>query len=216
MQRSCRSVDEPDEHCELWGGKLYAQGFWGLYGTLQLTDPAGALLGALAPALATVVKPTDQVVVSGHSLGAALATYLTLDLARGPLGARVSGCFFASPHPGNAVFAMVFDQAVGSYQVYNYILDIVPRVPPREAGYVSLPKQKVIQPATAQADIRFDIGCNHHVVCYLAMLDYAQTMQAITPPPAGEEGSVTCIKGPNTGRETVAKSMIARIVEVTG
>jgi hypothetical protein len=88
----------------------------------------------------------------------------------------------------------------------------VPRVPPRQAGYVSLPKPKVIQPATAQADIRFDIGCNHHIVCYLAMLDYAQTMAAITPVPAGEEGNVTCIKGPNTGQESVAKSMIGRIL----
>jgi triacylglycerol lipase len=192
------------------------QGFWGIYGTLQLADPAGSLLGSLASALPTLLKPTDQVVVAGHSLGAALATYLTLDLVRGPIGGRVSGCFFASPHPGNAAFATLFDQTVNSYQVYNYIFDIVPRVPPRQAGYVSLPKLKVIQPGAAQADIRFDVGCNHHIVCYLAMLDYAQTMTAINPVPAGEEGSVTCIKGPNNGQETVAKSMIGRILEVAG
>jgi triacylglycerol lipase len=195
---------------------LVEQGFWGIYGTLQLADPAGALLGSLASALPALLKPTDHVVVAGHSLGATLATYLTLDLVRGPFPGLVSGCFFASPHPGNAAFATLFDQTVKGYQVYNYIFDIVPRVPPRAAGYVSLRKLKVIQPATAQADIRFEVGCNHHIVCYLAMLDYAQTMAELNPVPAGEEGSVTCIKGPNNGQETVAKSMIDRILEVAG
>jgi hypothetical protein len=195
---------------------LVEQGFWGIYSTLQLADPAGALLGSLAGALPTLLTPADQVVAAGHSLGAALATYLTIDLVRGPLSNRVSGCFFASPHPGNGAFATLFDQIVKGYRVFNYILDIVPRVPPSEAGYASLPKLKVIQPATAQADIRFDVGCNHHIVCYLAMLDYGQTMAAINPVPAGEEGSVTCIKGPNNGQETVAKSIIGRILEVAG
>jgi triacylglycerol lipase len=195
---------------------LVEQGFWGIYGTLQLADPAGALLGSLASALPALLKPADQVVIAGHSLGAPLATYLILDLVRGPFGGQVSGCLFASPHPGNAAFAALFDQTVKDYHVYNYILDIVPRVPPRQAGYVSLPNLTVIQPATAQADIRFDVGCNHHIVCYLAMLDYGQTMVAINPVPAGEEGSVTCIKGPNNGQETVAKSMIGRILEVAG
>jgi triacylglycerol lipase len=192
------------------------QGFWGVYCTLQLADPAGALLGSLASALLTLLKPTDHVIVAGHSLGATLATYLALDLARGPFAGQVSSCFFASPHPGNASFAALFDQTVGNYQVYNYLLDIVPRVPPGEAGYVSLRKLKVIQPASAQADIRFDISCNHHIVCYLAMLDYTQTMAELVPVPAGEEDSVTCIKGPNNGQETIAKSMISRVLQVAG
>jgi triacylglycerol lipase len=204
-------------HVPLLGGDptpLVEQGFWGLYSTLQLADPAGAMLGSLAAALPALLKPADQVVVAGHSLGAALATYLTLDLARGPLAERISGCFFASPHPGNGAFATLFDLSVKDYKVFNYLLDIVPRVPPSQAGYVPLQKLKVIQPATAQVDIRFGLGCNHHIVCYLAMLDFAQTMSAINPVPAGEEDSVTCIKGANTGQETVAKSMIGRILEV--
>src|SRR3954447_22018527 len=58
----------------------------------------------------------------------------------------------------------------------------------------------------AQADIKLGIGCSHHIVCYLAMLDYAATMQALNPVPAGEEGSVTCIRGPRTpGKPSVAQ-----------
>ena len=198
----------PDAQVEL--------GFWGIYRTLALTDTGGAPLGAVADALPAILGPADAVVVSGHSLGAPLATYLTLDLARGHLGQRVSGCYFASPHPGDQAFATLFDRIVTNYTVYNYLLDLVPRVPPTEIGYRSLPKRQVIEPATAQADIRFDIGCNHHVVCYLAMLDFAATMHAITPVPAGEEGSARCIRGPQSGRPSLAKSLVNRIVEVAG
>ena len=190
------------------------QGFWGIYSSLQLTNPAGTPLGELAGALPTIIGPGEDVVVAGHSLGSPLATYLTLDLARGPLGQRVSGCYFASPHPGNAAFATFFDQTVRDYMVYNYLLDIVPTVPPTQIGYSALPKVQVIQPATAQADIRLGLGCSHHVVCYLAMLDYNATIEAITPVPAGEELSAACIKGPQTGQPSVAKSLVDRIIQV--
>jgi len=113
-------------------------------------------------------------------------------------------------------FVTLFDQIVTDYTVYNYLLDLVPRVPPTEIGYRSLPKRQVIQPATAQADIRFGIGCNHHIVCYLAMLDFVATMHAITPVPAGEEGSAKCIRGPQTDKPSLAKSLVDRIVEVAG
>jgi hypothetical protein len=197
-------------------GESVEQGFWGIYASLMMTDINGAAIGPLAEKFPTIVGPGDTVVVAGHSLGAPLATYLTLDLARGPLGQRVTGCYFASPHPGNQAFAALFDKVVSDYVVYNYLLDVVPRVPPIEIGYCSLPKRRVISPDTAQAEIKFGIGCNHHVVCYLAMLDYNTTIQAITPVPAGEEGSAKCIRGPQTGQPTLAKSLVNRIVVVAG
>jgi hypothetical protein len=42
-------------------------------------------------------------------------------------------------------------------------------------GYCPLPRRTVIQPATAEASIRVDSACNHHVICYCAMLDYEGT-----------------------------------------
>jgi len=193
------------------------QGFWGIYRSLVLTDIRGGVIGSVAESVPTILGADDTVVVAGHSLGAPLATYLTVDLVRGPLGKRVSGCYFASPHPGDQSFATLFDQFVGNdYVVYNYLLDVVPRVPPTEFGYCSLSKRRVIQPDSAQADIRFSIGCNHHIICYLAMLDYASTKPFIASPPAGEEDSAKCIRGPNTGQPTLAKSLVSRIVEVAG
>ena len=64
---------------------LVEQGFWTLYASMQLISPTGAALGALAPAITNTAGSTGMVTVVGHSLGAALATYLTLDLARGGL-----------------------------------------------------------------------------------------------------------------------------------
>jgi len=58
---------------------LVEQGFWTLYASMQLIGPTGAALGALAPAITNAAGSTGMVTVVGHSLGAALATYLTLD-----------------------------------------------------------------------------------------------------------------------------------------
>jgi hypothetical protein len=66
---------------------LVEQGFWTLYASMQLIGPTGAALGALAPAITNAAGSTGMVTVVGHSFGPALATYLTLDLARGGLGA---------------------------------------------------------------------------------------------------------------------------------
>ena len=187
---------------------LVEQGFWTLYASMQLISPTGAALGALAPAITNTAGSTGMVTLVGHSLGAALATYLTLDLARGGLGARVSACLFASPQTGNQAFVTLFDQTIGDYRLFNYILDLVPRVP-LGLGYMPLPRRTVLQPATAEANIRVSISCNHHVICYCAMLDYEGTMQATTPVPAGEGDSAACILGPQTGKLSLAEQLVS-------
>lgn len=188
-------------------------GFWGVYASMRLVDPNGAALGVLAPAVVALAGAAGPVTIVGHSLGSALATYLTLDLARVGLGARVSACLFASPHTGNQAFVTLFDQTIADYRLFNYILDIVPRVPPG-LGYVPLPRRTVIQPAGAEAVIRVNIGCNHHVICYCAMLDYEETKKATTPVPPGEEDSAACILGPETGRPSIAKELLSALAGV--
>ena len=97
--------------------------------------------------------------------------------------------------------------------MFNYILDLVPRVP-LGLGYMPLPRKTVLQPATAEANIRVSIGCNHHVICYCAMLDYEGTIQATTPVPAGEEGSAACILGPQTGKLSLAEQLVSDLAGV--
>ena len=130
------------------------QGFWTLYQTMELTDTAGTVIGDAASQITALAGAAQNVMVIGHSLGSALATYLALDLARGTLGGRVSACLFASPHTGNKAFTDLFDQTVNEYRLFNYILDIVPRVP-LGPDYVALPRRTVIQPSTAEASPHF-------------------------------------------------------------
>jgi hypothetical protein len=82
--------------------------------------------------------------------------------------------------------------AVTEYRLVNYLLDIVTHVP--GLGYATVPKATVIQPATAQAAIRLDIFCNHHVLCYCAMIDYADAMAA--PTTAQDASCKACIGPP--------------------
>lgn len=60
---------------------------------------------------------------------------------------------------------------------------------------------------TAEASIRFSVFCNHHVVCYCPMLDYAANM---TDPDvlvtADDKACAACVLGPETGGTTTAKS----------
>jgi len=195
-------------------GVKVEQGFWSIFDTMTLTTLVGTELGRLSAAITTAVqsKPDiTEVSIVGHSLGGPLAAYLALELARGPIGNGVSGCFFASPRPGNQAFADFFDRTVARYRVFDYILDVVPHVL-IGPDYASLPRLTLLRPSSAEASIKLEFGCNHHVVCYCAMLDYEDTVAVLTPQaPPGEKESATCILGPEVGRASMAKLLLTHI-----
>lgn len=173
-------------------GGLVESGFWDIYASMEYRPAAGQPLGA-AQGLAAAVE-SGELIVLGHSLGSALATYLTFDLAAPALlGDRVQSVLFASPRPGNADFAKTFDQRVKAYQLYNYELDVVPRVP-RGVDYTDLPRVKWIGIQAAMAKISFDLACHHHLVCYLSMLNYS--LLDWRKLPTIDQSCATCIKGP--------------------
>lgn len=174
-------------------GGMVEQGFWSLYQTLRLRT-AGQM-GDLVAGITAAVGSAGTLMVVAHSLGSALATYLTMDLADpARLGSRVSACLFASPQTGDSAFVERFDRSVANYRLYNYELDVVPRVP-RGLGYATLPKATWISPFESQAAIRFDLGCHHHVICYCAMLDY--TLLDWTKVPQQDQPCAACIRGPH-------------------
>lgn len=140
-------------------------GFHDIYETLWLDDtPADA-------GIFSRVGTAGKLTVVGHSLGAAIATYATKDIARIP-GMRVRARYFASPHPGDAAYADAFDSQVADYLSYAYELDVVPRVP-FGFGYSHLAKMAWLSPKDIEAKIRFDVGCHHYLSSYVAMLDYS-------------------------------------------
>jgi len=161
-------------------------GFFNIYQSMRYlaASQSTALTGKPddTPTAAAGIKQAingNPVMVTGHSLGAALATYLALDLAGGADGqgpnrtTELGLCLFASPRPGNAAFAAVVEaNLAGRYVVYNYVRDVVPDVPPSLLGYCALQQVTVLTPDTVQAAITADLACNHHVLCYCAMLDY--------------------------------------------
>jgi triacylglycerol lipase len=174
-------------------GAYVEDGFWHVYASMGLTDFNGTVLDTNAVTGVANRVGNGRVVVIGHSLGAALATYFSEALAEKYLHGQVSACLFASPRTGNAAWTTIYDAAVADYVVVNYILDLVPHVPPRPI-YQTLAKENLIQPSTAQTAIKVGIFCDHHVICYCAMLDAACPMTAADRQCAEY---TACVRGPN-------------------
>ena len=168
------------------------QGFYGIYRSMTYR-PIDGTAALAAQGIAAAVGDAELLVM-GHSLGATLATYLTFDLADPVrLGARAQGCYFASPRPGDAAFVKAFDQRVASYQLYNYELDVVPRVPVGP-DYTDLPRVNWIGINAAKARISFNLACHHHLTSYCAMLNYSLLDWLALP--ICDMANAACIKGP--------------------
>jgi triacylglycerol lipase len=156
-------------------------GFFDIYKSLNyfpLNDPLKEI--SLIQCIKGIVKldpNCGSVTVLGHSLGSAIATYLTYALALS-LGKQVHALLFASPKTGDHDFVEAFDELVGNdnYMVVNYEHDLVPRVPPFDITqldiYRALPVCQVITDENAKVQINNnDKACCHHLICYIAMLD---------------------------------------------
>jgi hypothetical protein len=171
------------------------QGFFSIYESMTLVGLTGIQIGAKAvDGLADVVNQ-GTVTVCGHSLGSALATYLSFDVA-GKLKERASACLFASPRAGDHIFAAAYAAAVSNYRLMNYLLDVVPYAPidaPPAFQYSTLPGVQILLPSMAQAEIKFDIRCNHNLICYCAMIDYSDTKKRAS---AEDSEAWRCILGP--------------------
>lgn len=111
-----------------------------------------------------------SVVVTGHSLGAALATMYALDnVVNGKL-LNPLACTFASPRVGNAAFARAFDGlSTTSWRIVN-AQDIVPNLPPDIFGYRHVARLESI---SSIGKIRPTPGCWHRLSSYLYLLDPA-------------------------------------------
>ncbi len=86
----------------------------------------------IAANLATAAAGCDQILITGHSLGAALAVLAAPDIARNmpPNTVEPRLITFAGPRVGVSDFAAKFNALIEScYRVVNF-LDVVPYLPP--------------------------------------------------------------------------------------
>ncbi|MGH3785080.1 MAG: lipase family protein [Pseudonocardiaceae bacterium] len=120
-----------------------AMGFWSIYTTSVAGTPSmQEQLFNLLDKYQSSAQPIHRLLVTGHSLGAALCELFTLDLALSPhQSIAYSNYNYACPQVGNAAFAQLYDSqpqeqdpATRTLRIQN-TYDIVPCSPPTITGY---------------------------------------------------------------------------------
>jgi triacylglycerol lipase len=121
------------------GAYLPVSGFGQVHAGFQ--DVYELVRKSIAANLATATVGCDQILVTGHSLGAALAVLAAPDIVRNMPPNKIEPRLitFAGPRVGLTDFADAFNAAIEScFRVVNF-LDVVPYVPP--APYVHVGAQ---------------------------------------------------------------------------
>ena len=167
-----------------------ANGFWKIYQTLTFANLANTAKNDPVKSICALLEGDAALYVVGHSLGAALATYLTYDLvdALGHQADRVMPYFFASPKTGTGPHVQNYLQKVPFYNLANYQNDLVPKLPFEIEGFSALlpggPLHNVLtlrpngQPYIPAF---WDVPKNHSAVLYARILDPANPVAARLP-----------------------------------
>jgi predicted lipase len=155
------------------------QGFTGFYSTFH-AGPDNTTPRVLDVIRALVADGSVATLrISGHSLGAALATLLAIDVAGNQVFANPSVYTFAGPRVGDKVFAGTFDQFVAdSWRIVN-LHDIVPHLPSAFAGYVHVDAE---YPINSDDTSRHSFVCWHSLQTYLHTLDNTQPLDLACVP----------------------------------
>jgi len=137
---------------------------------------------AAAPAQLSSVPPAASVAVTGHSLGAALATLYAMDNAHSDQLPMPLLCTFASPRVGDARFAASFNElGLASWRVVN-APDIVPHFPPEFLGFSHI---DTLQQFSSSGKVRSSPECWHSLSTYLSLIN-----TALQPDPGCQLGAV--------------------------
>jgi len=120
-------------------------------------------------ATAQAVSPSTSMEVTGHSLGAALATLYAAENAGDSHVTTPVLCTFASPRVGDSTFATKFDQlAITSWRIVNE-LDVVPKLP--FLGFTHIATEHAYNSGSS---VNWSVGCWHSLATYLNLLDPKQ------------------------------------------
>ena len=110
---------------------------------------------------------TGSLAIAGHSLGAALAIMLALDVAVNDPIDTLTLYTLAAPKVGGEDFKTCFNQSVPlSYRVYNEP-DVVPKLPPL---FQQVDTGEEID-SKHVASVKHSLACYHELVTYLYVLN---------------------------------------------
>ena len=144
-------------------------GFYSIYKTLNGVLPTGDVTD-----VRTFIKEqatNGTLVVTGHSLGGAVANMLALDVAINAPVAHLVLYTLAAPRTGDQDFVNCFGANVpASYRVFNEA-DIVPKLPPR---YEQVNTGEQID-SRVLPQIRHSLACYHELTTYLHVLNQQST-----------------------------------------
>jgi hypothetical protein len=167
------------------GSGLTEDGFTDMYRSFSLTPgPSSSFMNDVAG----ILLPNATVTVTGHSLGASLATLFALDMTANTKLA-VTLYTRASPRVGDLTFHNLFNHVVpNAYRVANR-MDVVTQLPPPLFYFHVGDDTELIPPAA----MKFAIPCEHYLSTYLNMLGTMIQQQSLYPidndclnqPPAG-------------------------------
>ena len=142
----------PDDYRTISGFGQVHSGFQDVYQLVR---------NNIATNLAAAVASCDQILITGHSLGAALAVLAAPDIAQNmpPNTIEPRLITFAGPRVGVSDFAEKFNAAIEScFRVVNF-LDIVPLLPP--APYVHVGAQ-----ISVDSGGQVQLGWRHSLAAY--------------------------------------------------
>lgn len=141
-------------------------GFFSIYKTLTGLLPNGQPVPSVTAFLAQQAA-SGTLVITGHSLGGAVANMLALDVAVNAPVARLELYTLAAPKTGDVEFLNRFTANVPvSYRVFNEP-DIVPKLPPRyEQVNIGEPIDSKLHP-----ELKHSLACYHELMTYLYTLN---------------------------------------------
>ena len=161
---------------------LTEDGFTQMYQSLRLSpDPESPSLRDAFVALA-LPQPQRSLTICGHSLGAALATLLALDLVANTPHTDLALYTYASPRTGDTHFAATFNRMVPNTVRIANRLDLVTETPPlllcHHAPYEHVESSTVLIPGK---EVGHHVVCMHHLVTYLYLMGVEAGVQKVHP-----------------------------------
>ena len=156
--------------CPITGSHGFSEdGFTAVYLSLRIGQAKGTLSAKNSVKSFLDTGAATTVTVCGHSLGGALATLLTLDVALNTSCRTPLVYTYASPRTGDHLFAGSFNAMVSASNRIVNRQDLVPKLPP----FLPLPYEHVntrFELNPPPNEINPTIACMHHLTTYLWLM----------------------------------------------